>query len=428
MWKQIKAFVEPFERFITTSGIKKTNVNSSCIPQLSKSFKHVSEHQKQSTTSTFVNSIEKSKLLRFLQETFPVLKSLNEISVPATFTQTSLHFYKSQRTCLVHNYGLLQPAGARNIFSNRTRNFSSVQTAMLNNCTGSGSTILAQLGFKPFSAFATKTGSLWAQQLQINHPSECDRVKKNRSTNLKVADQNKSFTKSKSTIEAIQKKDIIDENMSRIVCHSNITKSLKQNDAVTEIMDDKIIVTSDNVQIYMSFILNSSLFLKLEGNFNINFVTNDSQQNQLNPSFVQNLQEFAEVQHKHMIEVISTLTSLLNHKKYDMEFFGYELKIFFPPGMSISDVKNLLRTLGINPENPHFELKEINHAMSVVLSNSTVEIDTYLDSSLLISPSSSPCMTPPTLKQEYIHEIKEFLSLVDSLISEKDSFGKKGWN
>ncbi|CAG8736695.1 10950_t:CDS:1, partial [Cetraspora pellucida] len=373
MWKQIKAFVEPFERFITTSGIKKTNVNNSCTPQLSKSFKHVSEHQKQSTTSTFVNSIEKSKLLRFLQETFPVLKSLNphEISIPATFTQTSFHFYKSQRTCLVHNYGLLQPAGARNIFSNRTRSFSTVQTTMLNNCTGNGSIILAQLGFKPFSAFATKTGSLWAQQLQMNH-SDC--VKKNRSTNLKVADQNKSFTKSKSIIEAIQKKDIIDEkiqNMSRIVCRSNITKSLKQNDAVTEIMDDNIIVTSDNVQIYLSFILNSSLFLKLEGNFNINFVTNDSQQNQLNPSFVQNLQEFAEVQHKHMIEVISTLTSLLNHKKYDMEFFGYELKIFFPPGMSISDVKNLLRTLGINPENPHFELKEINLAMSVALSNST---------------------------------------------------------
>ncbi|CAG8592964.1 14767_t:CDS:1, partial [Dentiscutata heterogama] len=235
MWKQIKTFVEPLERFITTSGVKKTaNLpHTSCTPQLSKSIKHVSEPQKQFTSSAFVNRVEKSKLLRFLQDTFPLLKSLTPLEIPApvTSTQISLHFYKSQRSCFLHSYGLLQPAGARNVFNGGIRNFSTVQTTMINNCAGNGSAILAQLGFKPFSAFATKTGSLLTQQLQMNNALECDHVKKNRPIDLKIMDQKKFFTESKGIIEAMQKKNIINENMqnmTRIVCRSNITNSPKK--------------------------------------------------------------------------------------------------------------------------------------------------------------------------------------------------------
>ncbi|CAG8809315.1 16560_t:CDS:1 [Gigaspora margarita] len=422
MWKQIKAFVEPFERLITTSGAKNTNVtHTSCTSQFSKPIKLVSESQKRFTSSAFVNRVEKSKLLRFLQDTFPLLKSLTPLEVPApvTITQIPLHFYKSQRSCFLHSYGLLQPAGARNVFNGGVRNFSSVQTTMINNCTGNGSAILAQLGFKPFSAFAIKTGNLLTQQLQINNASGCDHVKKNRPIDLKILE-------SKGITGAIQKKNIIDENVTRIVGLSNITKS-PENEATTEIMGDNAIVTSDNIQIYMSFVLISSLFLNPKVNSITNSITNDSQQmDQLNPSFIQNLREFAEMQHNHMAEIISTLALLLNHKKYDIELFGYELRVYFPPGMSISDVKILLQTLGINPESPYFKLKEMNLALSVALSHSTDETDIHLtDSSFLINSSSSPCMTPPRLKPEYVHEINEFLALVDSLIYEKDSFGKK---
>ncbi|CAG8453786.1 196_t:CDS:1 [Dentiscutata erythropus] len=430
MWKQIKTFVEPLERFITTSSVKKTSLShTSCTSQLSKSIKHVSEPQKQFTSSAFVNRVEKSKLLRFLQDTFPLLKSLTPLEIPApvTSTQISLHFYKSQRSCFLHSYGLMQPAGARNVFNGGIRNFSTVQTTMINNCAGNGSAILAQLGFKPFSAFATKTGSLWAQQFQMNN---VDHVKKNRPTDLKIMDQKKVFTESKGIIEAIQKKNIINENkqnMTRIVCRSNITNSPKKSEAATEIMDDNAIVTSDNAQIYMSFVLISSLFLDPRFNSITDSITNNSHQmNQLNPSFIQNLGKFAEMQHRHMVEIISILTLLLKHEKYELELFGYELRVYFPPEMSISDVKNLLQTLGINSESPYFKLKEMmNLALSIALSNSTDETDINLSDSFLINSFSSPCMTPPRLKQEYIHEINEFLALVDSLITEKDSFGKK---
>ncbi|CAG8532166.1 hypothetical protein C2G38_2038158 [Gigaspora rosea] len=427
MWKQIKVFVEPLERLITTSGVNVTH--TSCTSQFSKSIKLVSESQKRFTSSPFVNRVEKSKLLRFLQDTFPLLKSLTPLEVPApvTITQIPLHFYKSQRSCFLHSYGLLQPAGARNVFNGGVRNFSTVQTSMINNCTGNGSAILAQLGFKPFSAFASKTGNLLTQQLQMNNVSGCDHVKKNRTIDLKILEQKNFFTESKGIIGAAQKKNIIDENMTRIVGRSNITKSPKENEAITEIMDDNAIVTCDNIRIYMSFVLISSLFLNPKLNSITNSITNDSQQmDQLNPSFIQNLREFAEMQHNHMVEIISILALLLNHKKYDIELFGYELRVHFPPGMSISDVKLLLQTLGINPESPYFKLKEMNLALSVALSHSTDETDIHLtDSSFLINSSSSPCMTPPRLKPEYVHEINEFLALVDSLIYEKDSFGKK---
>ncbi|GBB99528.1 hypothetical protein RclHR1_03550008 [Rhizophagus clarus] len=487
MWKKAKALVEPLERLMTTWGTKGPKSNTthsggnSQISNFTKQPKQqVSEIQKQIVVNNLTNSnktLEKTLLRNFLFENFSIFKifSPQPVPVPVVFSQTPLRLCKPHGFGLISQRTFLHPAGTRNVIGRSGRNFSTIQPSMMNNCTGSGGTILAQLGFKPFSAFA-KSGSLWFQReeddlnnnkFNVIKKLKAERKKEVMGHKLSVQNNNKGI------LEIVKNSNVIEEdkNKLKVVRKSNIKKSSEENKTV-ENVPELTFNNNENVQVYMSIILSSSVFWNLDDSISLSNSTNSvnstssvlsyllqhrndriSQRHnsQLNPSFVQYLQEIAELQHDHMMEVISILGTLLRHGDFEIKINGCELLVNFPRGMQKIEIENMLQNLGIDPNSSHFELEEIYYEENIgenyggidlqfpepnstYFENATIDSPGYeilsysssSDSSPVLIPSrgsmdctsefSSPCNTPPRLGSEYITGIQEFLNAVDEAL------------
>ncbi|CAG8588581.1 17616_t:CDS:1, partial [Acaulospora morrowiae] len=489
MWKQLKALAEPLER-VMTLWVKGPKANSTAtgtsqltiftkqpVPEIQISFSQVS----------FYNSVkaqQQTGLRDFLFENFTIFKSFTPLPapVPITFTQTPLRVCKPQRVGLITNHVFLQPAGTRNVFCNNgARNFSSAQTTMFNNGFSSGGVVLAKLGCKPFSALATKTGALWARVPDNSNPS----ANPSEFVGLKIEAERKLF-QSKGIFDAVQKQetDEYKHNNPRVVRRTTIKKSRK-NKTVAKIIDQEI-TEKINDQVYMSFMLSSSLFwdfnessISMENSCSsINSIAsmlshmirkkNVTTMNKLDLSFIENLEEHEEIHHNHMMEVISILKILQTHGVgYEIKVFDSELRVNFPRGMTILEVQDLLESLGIDLESPHFDLEVIQFGGNIALSPPSDEIDVHLPepshnlhfydtadsflyvrdshpSTLSISPASpsyipsappSPCMAPwkPMQQstrhgQEYFNGIEEFINRVENFSDRSAGFGREKEN
>jgi hypothetical protein len=493
MWKKAKALVEPLERLMTTLGTKGPKSNTthsggnSQITNFTKQPKQqVSEIPKQIAVNNFSNSnksLEKTHLRNFLFENFSIFKifSPQPVPIPVVFSQTPLRLCKPQGFGLISQHAFLHPAGTRNVIGRGgTRNFSTIQPTVLNNCTGSGGTILTQLSFKPFSAFA-KSGSLWFQKEEGLDNNKFSVIKKQKAERKKEVPGHKLFVQNnnKGIFEIVKNSNVIedDKNKPRVIRRSSIKKSSEESKAVENIPELSF-NNNDDVQVYMSIILSSSVFWNLDdltslcnSTNSVNSTTsvlsyllqhrNDpvSQRHnsQLNSSFVQHLQEIAEMQHDHMMEVISILGTLLRHGNFEININGCELLVNFPRGMQKIEIENMLQSLGIDPNSPHFELEEIFYGEnteysppieenyggidlqfpepnSTYFDNVTIDSPGYeilsysssSDSSPVLLPSrdsmdcisgfSSPINSPPRLGSEYISGIQEFLNAVDEAL------------
>ncbi|CAG8440827.1 10240_t:CDS:1 [Diversispora eburnea] len=495
---------------MTSLGVKgqKSNTANSGGASYFTSFtkQQVSELQNQFSHVNHINSnnTQQSRLLNIIFKNFSIFKSFTPLPapVPITFSRTPLRVCKAQRIGLTSNYTFLQPIGTRNVFgSSGARNFS---TTMFNKGSTSGGVVLAQLGVKPFSALATKTGALWTRMPEdLSKNTNSSGLEKHNSVGLKIEAVRKLFVQSKGILDAVQKQqDGSDDSINykpRVVRRANIKKFSRKNKVIVKTSDKESIENNSNVQVYMSFILSSSLFWDFDETSNsmesshssvnslANVVThlmrqkNRSTPNKLDPMFIRNLRELVEIQHNHMLEVISILTILQKHDIYDIKVFGCELRVNFPRGMSVSNIENLLKSLGIALDSPHFELEVIdleeniellpNPPDDVQVSEPNYELQfqeptdtlrdtdmqtrlsstSYTHSSILsISPASpshipspgsisfisappSPCMSPwqpvqppPKLGQEYFRGIEEFLTDVDDLLDKSSGFGKRG--
>lgn len=486
MWKKAKALVEPLERLITTLGTKgpKSNTTHSGgntqITNFTKQPKQVSEIPKQIAVNNFSNSnksLEKPLLSKFIFENFSIFKILSPqpAPIPVVFSQTPLRLCKPQGFGLISQHAFLHPAGTRNVIGRGgTRNFSTIQPAMLNNCTGSGGTILAQLSLKPFSAFS-KSGSLWFQKEEGLDNNKFNLIKNQKAERKKEVMGNKLFN-NKGILEIVKNSNVIedDKNKPRVVRRSSLKKSSQENKAV-ENVPELFFNSNEDVQVYMSIILSSSNFWNLDDSTSLSNSTNSinsttsvlsyllqrrndpvsqKRNSQLNSSFVQHLQEIVEMQHDHMTEVISILGALLRHGDFEVKIDGCELIVNFPRGVQKIEVENMLQSLGIDPNSPHFELEEIFYGENIPpIEENYGGIDlqfpepnsTYVDnlsvgspgyemlsysssndSSPVLLPSrgsmdctsefSSPCNTPPRLGSEYISGIQEFLNAVDEAL------------
>uniref|UniRef100_A0A1D1YK36 UPF0426 protein At1g28150, chloroplastic n=1 Tax=Anthurium amnicola TaxID=1678845 RepID=A0A1D1YK36_9ARAE len=501
MWKKAKALVEPLERFATSWGAKGPKSNTthsggnSQITSFTKQTKQVSEIQKQITVNNFSTSnkaLEQTVLRNFLFENFSIFKvfSPQPVPIPVVFSKTPLRVCKPQGFGVISQHFFSRPAGTRNLIGHAgARNFSTIQPTMLNNCTGSGGAVLTQLSFKPFSAFA-KSGSLWFQREEgldnnkFNYGIKKQKVKvdkKKETIGRKLFVQNNN----KGIFEIVKNSDIVDDkNKPRVVRRSSIKKSLEENQVV-ENVPELIFNDIEDVQVYMSIILSSSIFWNLDDSTSMSNSTSSVNSNtsvlsylfqhrndpisqrrnsQLNSSFVQHLQEIAEMQHDHMTEVISILGTLLRHGDFEVKISGCELRVNFPRGMQKIEIENMLQNLGIDPNSPHFELEEIFFDKNIEFSPLTDEnnegFDMQLpepnsayfdngspdyeflsysssnDSSPVLLPSrgsmdctsgfSSPCNSPPRLGAEYIYGIQEFLNAVDeALVRNTDMFSNR---
>ncbi|PKY37604.1 hypothetical protein RhiirA4_390673 [Rhizophagus irregularis] len=489
MWKKTKALVEPLERLITTLGTKGPKSNTthsggnSQITNFTKSKQQVSEIPKQIAVNNFSNSnktLEKPLLSKFIFENFSIFKILSPqpAPIPVVFSQTPLRLCKPQGLGLISQHTFLHPAGTRNVIGRcGTRNFSTIQPTMLNNCTGSGGTILSQLSLKPFSAFA-KSGSLWIQKEEGLDNNKFNFIKNQKAERKKEVKGKKLFVQSnnKGILEIVKNSNVIedDKNKPRVVRRSSIKKSSEENKTV-ENVPELIFNSNEDVQVYMSIILSSSNFWNIDDSISLSNSTNSinsttsvlsyllqrrndyvsqKRNSQLNSTFVQHLQEIVEMQHDHMTEVISILGALLRHGDFEIKIDGCELIVNFPRGMQKNEIANMLENLGIDPNSPHFELEEIFYGENIppieenyggidlqfpepnstYVDNASVgspgyEMLSYSssnDSSPVLLPSrgsmdctsgfSSPCSTPPRLGSEYISGIQEFLNAVDEAL------------
>ncbi|CAG8561275.1 11962_t:CDS:1 [Acaulospora colombiana] len=474
MWKQVKALVEPLER-VMTLGVKGSKANATGGTSIFAK-QQVSEIQKQFSNVNIYNNSVKTQEVRlrdFIFENFAIFKSFIPLPepVPITFSRTPLRICKPQRIGLTSNYAFSQSVGTRNMFCNSgARNFSSAQTAVFNNSFNNGGVVLAKLGFKPFSALATKTGALWTpspDNLGKNvNPSEF--------VGLKI-DVGRKLFQSKGIFDAVQKQESDEHkhNKPLIVRRTNIKKSSRKNKTVAKTMETT--ENSSDVQVYMSFILSPPLFwensISMESSFSsINsfagvvshLMRNVSmhQMDRLDPLFIENLQEHAEIQYNHMMEVISILKILQTHGGYEIKVFDCELRVIFPRGMTVVEVEDLLQSSGIDLESPHFELEVFHFGGDITLSPPSDEIDVHQDfqfpdpgdsflylrdSHPSISPASplhipstgtmsyisappSPCMSiqqSPRHGQEYFSGIEEFLTHVDDFSDKSAAFGAR---
>jgi len=481
MWKKAKALVEPLERLMTTLGTKGPKSNTthsggnSQITNLTKQPKQVSEIQKQITVNNFSNSnktLEKPLLVNFLFENFSIFKifSRQPVPIPVVFSKTPLRLCKPQGFGLISQHAFLHPAGTRNVIGRgTTRNFSTIQPAMLNNCTGNSGTILSQLSLRPFSSFA-KSGSLWFQKEESLDNNKFNIIKNQNAERKKEVMGHKLFVQNndKGILEIVKNSNVIEDDKykPRVVRRSSIKKLSEENKAVEN--DPEILFNSnEDVQVYMSIILSSSILWNLDDSNSLSNSTNSvnsttsvlsyllqyrnehvpqRRNSQLNSSFVQHLQEIVEMQHDHMMEVISILGTLLRHGDFEVKIDGCELIVNFPRGMRKVEVENMLQSLSIDPNSSHFELEEIFYAPieenyvgidlqfpepnSTYFDNDSPEILSYSssgDSSPVLLPSSrgsmdrisgfsSPCNSPPRLGSEYISGIQEFLNAVDEAL------------
>ncbi|CAI2164273.1 4839_t:CDS:1 [Funneliformis geosporum] len=501
MLKKLKALVEPLERLLTTLGTKgpKSNTTHNGGTQFTCFNKQqVSDLQKRKPVNNFVTSnksVEQTRLYNFLFDNFSICKafSFQPVPSPVVFSRIPLRVHKQQGFGIISQHAFLQPVGTSNIFGRGVRNFSTIQPVMLNNGTSTSSAILAQLCFKPFTTFSSKSGSLWFQkQESLNkNNQELSNINK-RTTKKKEKEMGRQFlvlNSNKGISDIVKDSKIIEDNTNRrIACRSNI-KNLSETSKTVEKSPEVFVNDSESIQVYMSIILSSSICWNNDYSTSMSNSTNSinstigvlsdllqhknnsvSQKpgSQLNSSLVRHLQEIAEMQHNHMMEVISILGALLRHGDFGVEIYGCELRVNFPRGMRKIEVENLLQSLSINPDSPHFELEEFIFDGSIAISPLTnenvdmqlpepnnsyfdnelaetatisdlsssflgYEVLSYLssnDSSPVLLPSRisvdniirspSPCMSPvnspPRLGTEYIIGIQEFLSAVDEAL------------
>jgi len=489
-----------------TKGPKSNTTHSGQITCFTK--QQVSEIQKQIIVNNFANSnksLEQTSLRNFLFENFSIFKVFcpQPVPIPVVFSQTPLRVCKPQGFGIVSQHYFLHPAGTRNVIGCRIRNFSTIQPAMLNNSTSSGGAVLNQLGFNPFSVFASKSGSLWFRKEEVLDNNKVGGIKKLQKTEKKKKETGRKFfvqSNDKGIFEIVKNSDIIEDNKNkpRVIRRSSIKKQSEKDKAV-ETVPEVFINDSENVQVYMSIILSSSVFWNFDDNSTLmsnstNSVNSTSSvlsyllqrrnnsvsqrpNSQLNSSFVQHLQEIAEMQHDHMMEVISVLGTLLRNGDFEVKISGCELRINFPRGMQKIEIENMLQNLGIDPNSPHFELEEIFFGKRIELSPPTNEnnegIDmqfpepnnSYFDSeftettstttdspdyeivsysssnssSPILLPSrgskdyesgcSSPYHSPPRLGAEYITGIQEFLNAVDeALVRNTNMFNSREYD
>lgn len=503
MWKKLKALAEPLERLLTTletkGGLKSNTTHKGGALQ----FTCFNKQQVQKPVNNFANSnksIAQTRLFNFLFENFSILKafSLQPAPKPVVFSRTPQHFRKPQGFGIISQHAFLQPAGTSNIFGRGVRNFSTTQP-LLNNGTGSGSAVLAQLSLKPFTTFSSKSGSLWFQKqesLNQNNKESGD-INKRTAKNKEKAMGRKYFilSNNKGIPDIVKNSNIIEENTNkRIVRRSNI-KNLSETSKAVENTPEVLVNDSEKVQVYMSIMLSSSICWNNDNSTSMSNSTNSTNsinstisyllQNKNNSvsqktglqlnSLVRHLQETAEMQHEHMMKVISILGALLQHDDFDVEINGCELRINFPRGMRKIEIENLLQSLSIDPNSPHFELEEFVFDESIAISPLTDENDDmqlpdpnnyYSDNELAetttdlsssfgyeilsylssndgspvlipsrvsvnsISCSPSPCMSPvnspPRLGSEYIIGIQEFLNAVDeALVKNTNMFNRE---
>ncbi|RIA89340.1 hypothetical protein C1645_772753 [Glomus cerebriforme] len=498
MLKNVKALVEPLERLMTTLGTRgpksSTTTHSGGHSQITCFTKQQVSEIKQITVNNFSNStktLEQTSLRNFLFENFSIFKTFSPqpVPIPVVFSQTPLRVCKPQRFGIISQHAFLHPAGSRNIIGRcGNRNFSSFQPAIINNGTGGGGTVLAQLGLRPFFAFS-KSGSLWFQREEGLDNNKFVGIKRSKVERKKETIGRKLFVQSNDKgIFEIVKNFEDNKNVPRVVRRSSIKKSLEKN-KVIENDPEVFIDDNENVQVYMSIILSSSIFWNIDDNStsasnstnSINSTTSilsyllqcrnntvsQRHNSRLNSSFIQHLQEIAEMQHDHMMEVISILGALLQHDDFEAKISGCELRIYFPRGMQKIEIENMLQSLNIDPHSSHFELEELIFDKNIEISPLTGEgfnmqlpepNNSYFDNTTIdFSPSSpgyeflsyssssdsspvllssrgsdrisgfsSPCNSPPRLGAEYISGIQEFLNAVDeALVRNSNMFSNR---
>ncbi|CAJ0749038.1 14507_t:CDS:10 [Entrophospora sp. SA101] len=393
MLKKIKAFVEPLERLLTTHGVrgpqKSTSLNTTCNSQLSHSTKQCADLQKQLVESNFslINAQENSKLYNFIEQNFGLFNNkFNYFSKPvpvASWNSNQLHI--QNRIGLFHNPVSLCPIGLKNVFvANSSRKFSTIHTtSMVNNATNCGGNAMFYLGFKPFFNLFNKPDSLFSK---YNLNNNLDQKIENKNANSLKKNEFKFHEKS------IGRK-LFDQSDKATL---NIDKRIKISNNSSKSID----YTTRNIQYYMTFVISSppplwSLNSMATSISNISNISDTSlfhkkppDIQQLNDLIVEGLRENSELYYNHMKEITSILEKLLQHENYEIKIFGYELRVNFPCGMQIEEIENLLKSLGINPTNPHFELEMINFEDMRKEIIEDDELASYRQDALITGPST----------------------------------------
>lgn len=397
MLKKIKAFVEPLERLLTTHGVrgpqKSTSLNTTCNSQLSHSTKQCADLQKQFVESNFplINAQENSKLCNFIEQNFGLFNNkFNYFSQPvpvASWNSNQLHI--QSRIGLFHNPVSLSPIGLKNVFvANNSRKFSTLHTtSMVNNATNCGGNAMFCLGFKPFFNLLNKPDSLFSK---YNFNNNLDQKIENKNANSLKKNEFKFHEKSIGH-KLFDQSDKATLNIDKRIKINNNNSKAQDNNAMTiyndnifdhddEILDRGIDYNTRNTQYYMTFVVTSppplwslnSMATSISNISNISdtslFHKKSPDIQQLNDLIVKGLRENSELYYNHMKEITSILEKLLQHGNYEIKIFGYELRVNFPRGMQIEEIENLLKSLGIDPTNPHFELEMINFEDSIFIS------------------------------------------------------------
>ncbi|KAL1915249.1 uncharacterized protein VTP21DRAFT_7525 [Calcarisporiella thermophila] len=303
------------------------------------------------------------------------------------------------------------------------RNFTTMRPFVQPSAFQAPPSVFANLSPKPFSSVLLKMGAGLpdnAQQQRI--PT----MKPNSgSVSTKTTESSRQWAENLVVPKLIQGHDaIISSRVSSAQCLNEPSPK-----TVTE---QKNIVGHSRV--YISFLLE----IPPLGGCNLPFNTLRS----LDAAFISGIEDYAYLQHRHTLVVISMLKKLLRlGNNVKLRVLDSELRVEFPLALGLEDVRLLLKSLGIDPNNPHFVIEEgrgDGDENGESLDEDMIEIEDFssgneekLDNSPFDSrfsrdkfhvPSPSPELLssmPSTelLGEEYLSGVHDFLQEVAHLVS-----------
>lgn len=168
------------------------------------------------------------------------------------------------------------------------------------------------------------------------------------------------------------------------------------------------------------------LAFRLDNLWRISSFARDSRRHLLDPSFIGSL---AEGYQMHLTEIVTLLSQLQQHGRFQVAVCDDELRVIFPSTVFWSPdgrkeyARRWLARIGIDPDNPYFTLHESRRTESQEQEEETTE-DEEQSSSSSSSSQQDHLLTSEIFGPEYFRGIQAFLDHVDELIESGPAFAR----